>query len=107
MDLLDHNVVSGSADGYVHFWTFNPPRIYSRIQVGVPIVKFRLDPNNSLLAVGLRSGELLVVDVLCRRVARRFKDAHSGANITVLEFSPDGRWLLSADDARMIKASYC
>jgi len=58
---------------------------------------------NSLLAVALANGELLVVDVLCRRIARRFKDAHTGAGITVLEFSPDGRWLVSADDYNVLK----
>jgi len=103
MDLVNRNVVSGSADGYIHFWTFNPPKIFSRINVGVSIVKFRLDALNSLLAVALANGELLVVDVLCRRIARRFKDAHAGARVTVLEFSPDGRWLVSADDYSVLK----
>uniref|UniRef100_A0A915E894 Small-subunit processome Utp21 domain-containing protein n=1 Tax=Ditylenchus dipsaci TaxID=166011 RepID=A0A915E894_9BILA len=103
LDIMNENLVSGSSDGSIHFWSFNPPKLISRMLVASGVSKFCLDRYNSLLAVALENGELAIVDILCRRVARIFKNAHNGCKLTALEFSPDGRWLVSADDRCVLK----
>lgn len=64
-----------------------------------------MSSSNSLLAVAVQNGSIGIVDVLCRRTARIMSDAHK-ASITALEFSPDGRWLLSADEDGLIKVTF-
>lgn len=104
MDLVNHNLVTGSADGFLHFWSFKETCLLSRSQkLAAGVTKFCLNRFNSLLAVGLSNGEIVIVDILCRRIARHFKKAHNDSLITVLEFSPDGKWLVSADSNFMLK----
>lgn len=69
LDLFNRNVVTGAADGTIHFWQFRqPPTLYSKIRVTAGVRLFRMDLQNSLLAVGLENGELGVVDILCRYI---------------------------------------
>lgn len=107
MDLVNRNLVSGSIDGDLHFWSFNENRLLSKIQkMEAGITKFRLSRFNALLAVALSNGELFIVDILCRRIARNFKKAHNASIITTMEFSSDGKWLVSADSNSMLKVFY-
>ena len=103
LDITNENMVSGSADGSVHFWSFNPPKLLSRLRIASGVGRFQLDRYNSLLAIALYNGELAVVDILCRRVVRQFKTAHIGYTVTALAFSSDGKWLVSADSNCMLK----
>jgi WD40 repeat protein len=103
---MNETLVSGSSDSSIHFWSFNPPRLLSRMVVGCGVSRFRLDRYNSLLTIALDNGDIALVDVLCRRVARQFKSAHSGCKVTALEFSHDGKWLVSADDKCMLKVCF-
>lgn len=110
MDLVNRNMITGSSDGFLHFWSFKETRLLSRSQkLAAGVTKFRLSRFNGLLAVALSNGEILIVDILCRRIARHFKKAHNDAQITVLEFSPDGKWLVSADSNCLLKVIilYC
>lgn len=107
MDLVNSNVVSGAADGSLHFWSFNDCGLVSRVkQIGSAVVRFRFCRFNALLAVALEDTDIVIVDILCRRIARRFKNAHGGAGITVLEFSPNGKWLISADLEGFLKVTF-
>ncbi|KAL7072309.1 hypothetical protein ACQ4LE_008436 [Meloidogyne hapla] len=109
LDILNRNVVTGSADGKIYFWKFGHPAILRSImKVAAAVHLFRLDLLNSLLAVGLANGEVGVVDILCRKLARRFShssctDWPEGTTLTALEFSSDGKWLLSADSQGFVK----
>jgi len=67
LDILNRNVVTGSADGKIYFWKFgNPSILRSIMKVASGVQLFRLDLLNSLLAVGLANGEVGIVDILCR-----------------------------------------
>uniref|UniRef100_A0A914ME02 Small-subunit processome Utp21 domain-containing protein n=1 Tax=Meloidogyne incognita TaxID=6306 RepID=A0A914ME02_MELIC len=109
LDILNRNVVTGSADGKIYFWKFgNPSILRSIMKVASGVQLFRLDLLNSLLAVGLANGEVGIVDILCRKLARRFShssctDWPEGSTLTALEFSSDGKWLLSADNQGFVK----
>jgi U3 small nucleolar RNA-associated protein 21 len=102
-DLVNRTVVSGCSSGTIAFWSLNPPKLQSRVSVGNGVTHFRLDRNNSLLAVALSNGNLCIVDVLCRQIARRIPNAFMNARVTALNFSSDGKWLVGADDKSTIK----
>ncbi|VDM58338.1 unnamed protein product [Angiostrongylus costaricensis] len=69
------------------------------------------DSKITTLTVGARGSELVtgcyggvsiaIIDVLCRRVVRNITAV--GGCVNALEFSSDGRWLLTADDSKYIK----
>uniref|UniRef100_A0A914I9A7 Small-subunit processome Utp21 domain-containing protein n=1 Tax=Globodera rostochiensis TaxID=31243 RepID=A0A914I9A7_GLORO len=117
LDLTNRHLVTGSDDGTIQFWHFRSPQqqqqssvpaLGSRLQVQDAVQLFRLDAHNSLLAVGLRGGEVGVLDILCRRIARRFFhssciDWPQNARLTGLDFSSDGKWLVSADNLGFLK----
>ena len=104
IDLVNKNVVSGDDKGVLNFWQFNPPKLIARMKLPSGVTMFRLDRLNSLLAVALDNGELGVVDILRRQLARHFKMAHSSdAAVTALEISRDGKWLLSTDNKNYLK----
>lgn len=44
-----------------------------------------------------------IVDVLCRRVVRSFKQV--GKELNAITFSSDGKWLLTADNSCFIRVS--
>ncbi|KAJ1359814.1 hypothetical protein KIN20_018624, partial [Parelaphostrongylus tenuis] len=58
--------------------------------------------NGKLLAtMRTRCFDMAVIDLLCRRVVRSITAV--GKCVNALEFSSDGRWLLTADDTKYIK----
>nr|CDP94484.1 Bm13865, isoform b [Brugia malayi] len=79
--------VKDAHDGLIRFWSFRSTN---------------MSGNNSLLALGVGSGSIGVVDTLCRKVVRVVDGAHR-SSLTALGFSPDGKWLISADDEGFIK----
>lgn len=104
-DMVNRRLVSGSSDGHIRFWNVNPPTLLARLKVSAGVSHFKLDRNNNLLAVGLDGGHMAIVDVLSYKVARKLDDAHMNSKISALEFSPDGKWLISADDDGFIKVT--
>lgn len=60
---------------------------------------------NSLLAFAIGSGSIGVIDAFSRRLVRVIQGAHK-ADPTALDFSPDGKWLVSADCAGYIKVNF-
>jgi hypothetical protein len=67
LDILNRNAVTGAMDGTIHFWEFSQsPKLKAKMRVKAGIEIFKLDLFNSLLAVGLKNGEIGVVDILCR-----------------------------------------
>lgn len=104
LDFLNTTVVSGSLDDSIHFWSFKSQALLKRVinSGWGGVMKFELNRFNSLLAVSFGNNDLVIVDVLCRRLARRFEKAHSGS-INALTFSVDGKWLVSTDNQCIIK----
>ena len=101
--MVSRRLISGSSDGQILFWSISPPSFIARLTVSEGIVKFKMDRSNNLLAVALKGGHMAIVDVLSYKVARKMNNAHVNSQISALEFSPDGKWLVSTDEARFIK----
>lgn len=97
--------VSAEHDGLVRFWDFHSLKLLAELKVPSPIVQFCKSSSNSLLAIGVGNGSIGVVDALCRKVVRIIKGAHK-SSFTALEFSPDGKWLVSADSDGLVKVCF-
>ncbi|KAK6112678.1 Utp21 specific WD40 associated putative domain family protein [Brugia pahangi] len=102
LDTLNRQLVSAEHDGLIRFWSFRSTKLVAEMQVPSPIMRFSMSGNNSLLALGVGSGSIGVVDTLCRKVVRVVDGAHR-SSLTALGFSPDSKWLISADDEGFIK----
>uniref|UniRef100_A0A183EWF3 WD_REPEATS_REGION domain-containing protein n=1 Tax=Gongylonema pulchrum TaxID=637853 RepID=A0A183EWF3_9BILA len=96
------SAVSAEQDGLLRFWDFRWVKLIAELKVPSPVVQFCMCSTNSLLAIGVGNGSIGIVDVLCRKVVRIFSGAHK-SKLTALDFSPDGKWLVSADEDGLIK----
>lgn len=89
----------------IRFWDFRNTKLVAEMQVPSPVIRFCMSGNNSLLALGVGNGSIGVVDTLCRKLVRIINGAHRSV-FTALGFSPDGKWLVSADDEGFIKVRF-
>uniref|UniRef100_A0A0R3RVD1 Utp21 domain-containing protein n=1 Tax=Elaeophora elaphi TaxID=1147741 RepID=A0A0R3RVD1_9BILA len=102
LDVLNRQLVSAEHNGLIRFWDFRNTKLVAEMQVPSPVIRFCMSGNNSLLALGVGNGSIGVIDILCRKVVRIINGAHR-SSFTALGFSPDGKWLISADDVGFIK----
>uniref|UniRef100_A0A914Y3L1 Small-subunit processome Utp21 domain-containing protein n=1 Tax=Panagrolaimus superbus TaxID=310955 RepID=A0A914Y3L1_9BILA len=102
-DISTQKLITGASDGLIRFWTIKPTKCFMQCQLPAGVLKFKLDRLNSLLAVAAESGALVIVDALSGKIVRKFLKAHAGSFITALEYSRDGKWIVSADDEGKIK----
>ncbi|VDK69257.1 unnamed protein product [Litomosoides sigmodontis] len=102
LDILNRQLVSAEQDGLIRFWNFRNMKLIAEMQVPSPVIRFCMSSSNALLALGVGNGSIGVVDILCRKIVRIVNGAHR-SSFTALGFSPDGKWLASADDEGFIK----
>ncbi|CAG9540081.1 unnamed protein product [Cercopithifilaria johnstoni] len=102
LDILNRQLVSAEQNGLIRFWNFRNTKLLAEMKVPSPVIRFCMSGNNSLLALGVGNGSIGVIDILCRKVVRIVNGAHR-SSFTSLGFSPDGKWLVSADDEGFIK----
>lgn len=90
-----------ACDNTVHFWNLPDRTLISELRLPGAAVRATYNRNTDFLAVGLQSGELLVIDCGARAVIRRFVDSHVPA--TSLCFNDQARWLLAADAEKALR----
>ncbi|XP_030370468.1 WD repeat-containing protein 36 [Scaptodrosophila lebanonensis] len=106
-DNLNQYVVSGCSEGLVKFWAFKMklfqtstvPISQLRLMDGVALMRHHRE--SSMLAIGLESFKVYVVDTHTRVIVRRFI-GHT-AKLNDLTFTPDARWLISSSMDSTIK----
>ncbi|KAH8385586.1 hypothetical protein KR200_001874 [Drosophila serrata] len=95
-DNLNQTVVSGCSEGLVKFWAFkgkvDKPVAVLRLADGVTMM--RQHRESSMLAIGLETFKVFVMDMHTRVIVRKFF-GHT-AKLNDLTFSPDSRWLITA-----------
>lgn len=97
--------VSAEQNGIIRFWDFRNTKLIAEMQLPSHVTRFSMSSNNSLLALGVENGSIGVIDTLCRKLVRVVDGAHR-SSLTALGFSPDGKWLISADDEGFIKVCF-
>ncbi|KAM3728305.1 ATP-binding cassette sub-family F member [Dirofilaria immitis] len=102
LDAFNRQLISAEHDGFIRFWDFRTTNLVAEMQLPSPVLRFSISSNNYLLAVGVENGSIGVIDTLCRKVVRIVNGAHR-SSFTALGFSPNDKWLISADDEGFIK----
>ena len=94
LDGMNRKMVSCGLDGLVGFYDFNKSSLLGKLQLDAPITSMVYHKSSDLFALALDDLSIVVIDAVTQRVVRQLW-GHSN-RITAFDFSPDGRWIVSA-----------
>lgn len=94
LDGMNRKMVSAGLDGIVGFYDFSKSKYLGKIQLQSSVTELVYHRSSDLFAMALDDLSIVVVDAVTQKVVRVLW-GHSN-RITSLDFSPDGRWLVSA-----------
>ena len=94
LDGMNRKMVSCGLDGLVGFYDFNKSTLLGKLQLDAPITSMVYHRSSDLVAFVLDDLSVVVVDSVSQRIVRQLW-GHSN-RITALDFSPDGRWIVTA-----------
>ncbi|CCH60021.1 hypothetical protein TBLA_0C02090 [Henningerozyma blattae CBS 6284] len=94
LDGMNRKMVSCGLDGIVGFYDFNKSTLLGKLQLDAPITSMIYHRSSDLFAVALDDLSICVIDTVTQKVVRQLW-GHSN-RITAFDFSPDGRWIVSA-----------
>lgn len=94
LDGMNRKMVSCGLDGIVGFYDFNKSTYLGKLQLDAPITSLVYHRSSDLFAVALDDLSIVVIDAVTQKVVRQLW-GHSN-RITAFDFSPDGRWIVSA-----------
>lgn len=94
LDGMNRKMVSCGLDGIVGFYDFNKSTLTGTLQLDAPITSMIYHRSSDLFALALDDLSIVVVDAVTQRVVRQLW-GHTN-RITAFDFSPDGRWIVSA-----------
>ncbi|XP_015785860.1 WD repeat-containing protein 36-like isoform X2 [Tetranychus urticae] len=85
-------LVSGGKDGIINFWVFKTCELLTELKVDIPINRFMLHKESSILAVAFDDHTIQVIDLDTRKCIRKLPDHKTP--ITDMTISYDARWLI-------------
>lgn len=88
-------VVTAGADGALLWWSLKKHKLLAQAQLGAPATMVATHRSAGLVAVALDDKRVAVYDLASRRRVRLLT-GHVGI-VQSITFSPDGRWVVSAD----------
>lgn len=94
LDGMNRKMVSCGLDGLVGFYDFNKSTLLGKLQLDAPITQMVYHRSSDLFALALDDLSIVVIDSLTQKIVRQLW-GHSN-RITSLDFSPDGRWIISS-----------
>lgn len=94
VDNLNRVMITTSLDGQVRFYNFKTSALLHRIKLGSSATQMILHTGSDLLAISLDNLSIVVIDIATKKTVRELW-GHSN-RITTFDFSPDGRWIISA-----------
>lgn len=94
VDGMNRKMVSCGLDGIIGFYDFNESKYLGKLQMDAPITSMVYHRSSDLCAFALDDLSIVVVDTVTQKVVRQLW-GHSN-RITAFDFSPDGRWIVSA-----------
>ncbi|KAG7730522.1 hypothetical protein KL933_000317 [Ogataea haglerorum] len=94
VDGMNRKMVSCALDGLVGFYDFSQSKFLGKLQLDAPITQMVYHRGSDLVAFALDDLSIVVVDSSTQKVVRQLF-GHSN-RITAMDFSPDGRWIVSA-----------
>lgn len=93
-DGMNRKMVSCGLDGTVGFYDFSKSTFLGKLQLDSPITSMVYHRSSDLFALALDDLSIVVIDSVTQKVVRQLW-GHSN-RITSIDFSPDGRWVVSA-----------
>lgn len=93
IDGMNRKMVSCGLDGIVGFYDFSQLKYLGKIQLESAITQMIYHKTSDLIACALDDLSIVVIDTVTQQIVRIFY-GHSN-RITSLDFSPDGRWIVS------------
>lgn len=94
LDGMNRKMVSCGLDGLVGFYDFSQSKFLGKLSFDSPITQLCYHRSSDLFAIALDDLSIVVIDAVSQKVVRQLF-GHSN-RITSLDFSHDGRWLISA-----------
>lgn len=94
VDGMNRKMVSCGLDGLVGFYDFSKSSFLGKLQLDAPITTMVYHRSSDLFALALDDLSIVVIDSVTQKVVRQLF-GHSN-RITSMDFSPDGRWIVSA-----------
>lgn len=93
IDGMNRRMVSTGLDGVVGFYDFSQLQYLGKLQLEAPITSMVYHRLLDLVACALDDLSIVVVDAITQKIVRVLY-GHTN-RITALDFSPDGRWVVS------------
>ncbi|KAH3669146.1 hypothetical protein WICMUC_004985 [Wickerhamomyces mucosus] len=93
IDGMNRKMVSAGLDGIVGFYDFTQSKYLGKLQLNSSITSLVYHRSSDLFALALDDLSIVVIDAVTQKVVRILW-GHSN-RITSLDFSPDGRWIVS------------
>lgn len=94
IDGMNRKMVSVGLDGVVGFYDFSKSVYLGKLQLNAPITLMVYHRSSDLVALALDDLSIVVIDAVTQKVIRILW-GHSN-RITAMDFSSDGRWIISA-----------
>ncbi|TID24593.1 hypothetical protein CANINC_003065 [Pichia inconspicua] len=94
IDGMNRKMVSCGLDGLVGFYDFSKSKYLGKLKFDSPITKLCYHRSSDLFAIALDDLSIVVIDSVSQKVVRQLF-GHSN-RITAIDFSHDGRWLVSS-----------
>lgn len=93
IDGMNRKMLSCGLDGIVGFYDFSESKYLGKLQLEAPITLMTFHKSSELAAMALDDLSIVIIDTNTQKVVRILY-GHSN-RITSLDFSPDGRWIVS------------
>lgn len=94
IDGMNRKMVSSGLDGIVGFYNFHDLKYLGKVQLDAPVTALEYHKGSDLVACALDDLSIVVLDAVTQKVVRILY-GHTN-RITAMDFSPDGRWIVSA-----------
>ncbi|KAK0397796.1 hypothetical protein QR680_002274 [Steinernema hermaphroditum] len=101
-DKLNKTLISCDVNGIMKFWNLKEYTYEGMLPLSAGVVRTVFNRNNHLAAVAFTSGDIKIIDTICKTTVRHFKSAHK-MEICALSFAPDGKWIVTADKQGYLK----
>lgn len=94
LDGMNRKMVSCGLDGIVGFYDFSQSRYLGKLEFDSPITQLCYHRSSDLFAIALDDLSIVVIDAISQKIVRQLF-GHTN-RITAIDFSNDGRWLISS-----------
>ncbi|CCH46115.1 putative WD repeat-containing protein [Wickerhamomyces ciferrii] len=94
IDGMNRKMISVGLDGIVGFYDLSKSKYLGKLKLTSPITQLVYHRSSDLAALALDDLSIVIIDTVTQKIIRVFYGHNN--RITSMDFSPDGRWIISA-----------